>query len=237
MRALKRLRGRARAGLMLPLALAALCGPALAQSPEQIRLREQEMAQCPLAEVPTWGDGRDRPALASPLRLGYAHAGAPAWFTAEQVMQALQSAATSWSRCGVASEVKRLQASEELPTGAVFVHWSAAASRGNFGLADLGQRSLALNPAMFTLLRQRNPKHPAGETLQMVISHEMGHFFGLMAHSRRCIDVTSYYTDGKGGQCQAADPGLLKAFGEYRATLPTACDIERCRRANAAAPR
>ena len=69
----------------------------------------------------------------------------------------------------------------------------------------------------------------------MVVSHEMGHFFGLMAHSRRCIDVTSYYTDGKGGQCQTTDPGLLKAFGEYRATLPTACDIERCRRANAQA--
>ncbi len=107
MRALKRLRGRAQVWL-LPLSLATLWGPAQAQSPEQIRLREQEMAQCPLAEVPTWGDGRDRPALASPLRLRYAHAGAPAWFTAEQVIQALQSAATSWARYGVHGEVRRL---------------------------------------------------------------------------------------------------------------------------------
>lgn len=235
MRTLKRLRGWAQGWLLLPLTLAALWAPALAQSPEQIRLREQEMAQCPLAEVPTWGDGRDRPALASPLRLQYAHTGAPAWFSSTQVLAALERAAGSWSRCGVPSEVKLLQPGEKLPAGAVFVHWSEAASRGNFGLANLSQASLAMNPAMFSLLRQRNPRHPAEDTLQMVISHEMGHFFGLMAHSRRCIDVTSYYHDGKGGECLVAERSLLKAFGEYRATLPTACDIERCRRANAAA--
>ena len=67
------------------------------------------------------------------------------------------------------------------------------------------------------------------DTLQMVLSHEMGHFYGLMAHSRRCVDVLSYYHDGKGGQCFTRNPGLLKAFPEYRSSLPTACDIQRCR--------
>jgi hypothetical protein len=114
----------------------------------------------------------------------------------------------------------------------VLVQWSEAGSAGNFGLANLGRRSLALNPAMFKLLRDRKPDDPAEQTLQMVASHEMGHFFGLMAHSRRCIDVTSYYHDGKGAGCYARDLAQLKTVSEYRATLPTACDIQRCRIAN-----
>jgi hypothetical protein len=51
----------------------------------------------------------------------------------------------------------------------------------------------------------------------------------MLAHSRRCVDVLSYYNDGKGGQCYARDPSQLKLYPEYRSTLPTACDIQRCR--------
>ena len=49
--------------------------------------------------------------------------------------------------------------------------------------------------------------NPAGQILQMVLSHETGHFFGLMAHSRRCIDVMSYYTDAQGQTCSTRDGG------------------------------
>lgn len=66
----------------------------------------------------------------------------------------------------------------------------------------------------------------------MVISHEMGHFFGLMAHSRRCVDVLSYYDDGKGGKCIKRDPLDNGGVTEYRYSLPTACDIARCRQIN-----
>ena len=123
-----------------------------------------------------------------------------------------------------------------MPAGAIVVQWSEPGSMGNFGLANLSQRTLALSAAAFQLLRTRNPKHPAEQILQMVISHEMGHFFGLMAHSRRCVDVTSYYHDGKGGQCYARDRSLLNTVAEYRSILPTACDIQRCRAANGLAP-
>ena len=213
--------------LGLLLAASGLCwaGPDLA-------LREQEIQQCRPEDIVTWRDGQDRPALASPLLLAYSHAGAPAWFSEAQVMAILERAAHSWSRCGVASRVSLLQPGQALPRGGVFVQWSEIGSAGNFGLANLSRRSLAMNPAMFALLRERKPSYPAEQTLQMVVSHEMGHFFGLMAHSRRCIDVTSYYTDGKGGECQVGDRALLKAFPEYRSVLPTACDIERCRLAN-----
>ena len=66
----------------------------------------------------------------------------------------------------------------------------------------------------------------------MVISHEMGHLYGLMAHSRRCVDVTSYYNNGKGETCHLRNGLPLPPRVEYRALLPTACDIARCRVAN-----
>ena len=91
---------------------------------------------------------------------------------------------------------------------------------------------LAAHRLTFRVLQQRNPAHPAGDTLQMVVSHEMGHFFGLMAHSRRCVDVMSYYDNGKGEQCRTRAGAMPAMRGDYRALLPTACDIARCRALN-----
>ena len=116
--------------------------------------------------------------------------------------------------------------------GAIAVQWSEAGSRGHFGLANLGARTLSLGPAAFQLLRTRNPNYDASSTLQMVISHEMGHFYGLMAHSRHCIDVTSYYDNGQGEKCLTRDAAQMKSYVEYRSDLPTACDLQRCRAAN-----
>ena len=67
------------------------------------------------------------------------------------------------------------------------------------------------------------------------LAHEIGHFLGLVAHSRRCVDVTSYYHDGKGRHCLTNNiAGIRSVTGliEYRSELPTACDIARCQRAN-----
>ncbi|MCV2358250.1 hypothetical protein LNV08_04610 [Paucibacter sp. TC2R-5] len=200
-------------------------------------VREQEIAECRPGEIATWGDGRDRPALSKPLVFVYWHAGAPAWFSSSQMMAVLKRAGRAWGGCGVESQIIALVGNAELPPEAVVVQWSEPGSRGNFGLANLGQRTLALSPAMFALLRTRNPNYPAEQTLQMVVSHEMGHFFGLMAHSRRCVDVTSYYNDGKGGSCYARDLTQLKSVVEYRSILPTACDIQRCRIANGLSPK
>jgi hypothetical protein len=116
------------------------------------------------------------------------------------------------------------------------VQWSVKDSGGNFGLANLGKKTLSLGPQGFELLKSRNPKYDSRETLQMVISHEMGHFFGLMAHSRRCVDVLSYYDNGKGETCSSRDRSQMKKVIEYRNTLPTACDIERCRNINGFPP-
>ena len=199
-------------------------------------LRAQEIVQCLPGEVQTWGDGRDQPAESSTLNFVLDSQGAPAWFDEATVLQTVQKAATAWAACGVAAHVSAATSADAKASssavGSVRIAWSESGSGGNMAQANLGQRSLLLNPAGFALLRKVNPKHDARETLQMVVSHEMGHFFGVIAHSRRCVDVTSYYDDGKGQQCSIRGGGQRQPGVEYRATLPTACDIARCRAAN-----
>lgn len=223
------------------LAGACLVAAAQAQVPAQSALRDQEIAQCLPDEVATWGDGQDRPVATGALLLAYRHDDAPPWFGAPQVLATVQRAAQAWSACGIGVQVQAVAPGARVPPGAVLVLWSDGAAGGNFGLANLRTYSLALGPAAFRLLNQRNPAHPAADTLQMVVSHEMGHFFGLMAHSRRCVDVMSYYDNGKGERCFTRDGGMPAWRGDYRALLPTACDIARCRAVNAsllaAAPR
>jgi hypothetical protein len=194
-------------------------------------IRDQEIAQCLPGEVSTWGDGRDRPAVSSPLVFYYGHVNAPQWFDEATVLNAIGRAAAAWEQCGIPTSVALL-ADKPMPSGAVLIQWNEKASMGNFGLANFDQRTLSLGPAAFVLLNTRNPRYDARQTLQMLVSHEMGHLFGLMAHSRRCVDVTSYYSNSAGERCYARDPSQLKSVPEYRSALPTACDIQRCRAAN-----
>ena len=203
-------------------------------------VRTQEIASCLPGELASWPDGQDRPAAGGALRLVYRHAGAPAWFNEALVLGAVQRAAAAWAGCGLPIEVIGEAAAALKPATVAVVQWNEAETRGNFALANLGQRTLSLSAAMFALLATRNPRHPAPQTLQMAISHEMGHFVGLMAHSRRCVDVMSYYTYSAPGApasaaqtCSTRDGGDYKAVVEYRALLPTACDIARCRAVNA----
>jgi hypothetical protein len=221
---------------LLPcLALLLACPLLLRAAPAS--LREAEIAECRPGEISTWGDGRDRPAIGSPLLFVYSHRAAPYWFSATQVEQALARSLQGWAGCGVPARLLQGENPQNAwRQGAVLVQWNEQGAARNFGLANLGQRTLSLGPAAFELLHERNPGHPAEQTLQMVISHEMGHLFGVMAHSRRCVDVMSYYTGAKGEVCSIRDGSRLAKGVEYRALLPTACDVQRCRAANAGLP-
>lgn len=192
-------------------------------------LRNQEIAECSEDELKTWNDNHDTAAKFSPIIFRYDHTGAPLWFNEKQVLSLITRAASEWSKCGIPALVALKTDKAEYAANIVTVDWDAAGSRGNFGLANLTQNQLSLGASAFQMLNQRNPKHNALETLQMVLSHEMGHFYGMLAHSRRCVDVLSYYHDGKGGQCYSRFPDIMRKFSEYRSTLPTACDIKRCK--------
>lgn len=222
-------------GSCLAVALSLGAGSAVAQAVPDTRA--QEMASCLPGEIVTWPDGQDRPAPGGAVRLVYRHGGAPAWFDEALVLGVVQRAAAAWASCGVPAEVIGETAALIDPGRVTVVQWNDAHTRGNFALADLGNRTLSLSPALFRLLAERHPRRPAAQTLQMAVSHEMGHFFGLMAHSRRCIDVMSYYTNASGEACSTRDGGSHHLGGgvDYRAVLPTACDIARCRAVNGTA--
>ena len=205
-------------------------------------VREQELSQCLPGEATHWGDGRDRAAPLGQVRLVYRHAGAPPWFSDLQVRARVQQAAIAWAPCGVPvvvvpedAEGSR-DARKQADDGTVLVHWPADGQAATFGLARLAQRRLDLGRGAFELLRQRNPAYPALDVLQMVVAHEMGHFFGLMSHSSRCVDVMSYYTNAQGQSCKTRDGQDHRRLPEYRALLPTACDIQRCRAVNGFLP-
>jgi hypothetical protein len=196
-------------------------------------VRSQEITQCLPGEIVTWGDGRDRAASGLPLKFTYVHSGAPPWFAETPVSGMVEKGVAEWSNCGVpAMFVGRGIGAKNV----IRVGWDERGSGGNFGLANLGQRTLSLSPKAFELLKTKNPSYDSRQTLQMVISHEMGHFFGMMAHSRRCVDVLSYYDNGKGEKCSSRDPSWMTVVQEYRHLLPTACDIERCRKINGQPP-
>ena len=222
----------------LCLALGLLAGTGLAPqvghaAPGPIEaVRQQEIDRCEPGEISTWPDGKDRPAAGGAVRIVYRHAGAPPAFNEATVLGAVQRATQAWAACGIPSDVISEAAAALYPGSVVTVQWNDAQTRGNFALANVGQRQLWMSAGMFALLAQRNPRHPAGQVLQMALSHEIGHFFGLMAHSRRCVDVMSYYDNGQGEVCAIRGGGSHKALPEYRAVLPTACDIARCRAVN-----
>ena len=209
--------------IIILLALTSSCAQAV------VELRNQEITECSQSEIKTWEDNRDTAAKFSPIVFYYDHTGAPIWFSEKQVSELIERAASAWSQCGIPAQVIIKNNKTSQSTNIIRIDWDVAGSRGNFGLANLTQNQLSLGLPAFQLLNQRNPKHNALETLQMVLSHEMGHFYGMMAHSRRCIDVLSYYHDGKGGQCYSRFPDIIRKFPEYRSTLPTACDIQRCK--------
>lgn len=199
-------------------------------------VRDEEIAECRDGEIVTWHDGVDRRAVSPALRFYYRHDGAPPWFSRALVESLVERAAGAWSQCGIPGRLVSQDDAALNRQDTVLVQWNEAASRGNFGLADYLRHTLSLSAGAFALLHTRNPGWDASKTLQMVISHEMGHLYGLMAHSRRCVDVLSYYDDGNGNRCFTRDPAGLRAVVEYRSELPTACDIQRCRAVNGLPP-
>lgn len=210
-----------------------------APTPKEYALRQSEIAQCLPGELATWGDGpRDTQMLSPKMVFAYEHQGAPAVVSEDSMLALLRESAASWDPCGGSNKV--VSAREFNPSMGgmkITVQWSDKDTPGAIGVANITNRVLSFSPQFAQRIVQINsaknlPIKYLIETLQMTASHEIGHFQGLSAHSKRCVDVLSYYSVG-GQNCSVRDSSIVPTkFYEYRSTLPTACDIDRCLMAN-----
>jgi hypothetical protein len=199
-----------------------------------VGLRESEINQCLANEIVTWNDGgKDTKMLSSSMVYVYDHQGAPEGFSEEAVMASLKNASVAWDQCGGQNTViLKRDLSSSVAGLKITALWSDEDKLGTIGLANITKKTLTLSPEAFVNLRKANATRNLMETLQMVVSHEIGHFQGLTSHSRRCIDVLSYYTNASGEKCSIRNNGVMPTNIEYRSQLPTACDIQRCRASN-----
>ena len=197
-------------------------------------LRESEINQCLANEIVTWNDGgKDTKMLSSSMVYVYDHQGAPEGFTEEAVIASLKNASVVWDQCGGQNTViLKRDLSSSMAGLKITALWSDEDKLGTIGLANITKKTLTLSPEAFVNLRKANANRNLLETLQMVVSHEIGHFQGLTSHSRRCVDVLSYYTNASGEKCSIRNNGVMPTNIEYRSQLPTACDIQRCRASN-----
>ncbi len=197
-------------------------------------LRESEINQCLANEIVTWNDGgKDTKMLSASMVYVYDHQGAPEGFSEEAVMASLKNASLAWDQCGGQNTViLKRDLSSSVAGLKISALWSDEDKLGTIGLANITKKTLTLSPEAFVNLRKANATRNLMETLQMVVSHEIGHFQGLTSHSRRCVDVLSYYTNASGEKCSIRNNGVMPTNIEYRSQLPTACDIQRCRASN-----
>lgn len=194
--------------------------------------RSSEIKECAAGEIATWGDGIDKPVAYKSLNFFYNSNGAPTWFNEKSVFDLIQLAANGWSECGISAQVSIDNQLHNRQTNDIVIQWSDSKSQGNIGASDFTQRKIYLSPSVFKTLREIRPTYDAKYTLQMTLSHEMGHFYGLVAHSRRCVDVLSYYKNNTGDLCNIRERSEFSKVIEYRSALPTACDIKRCQSIN-----
>jgi hypothetical protein len=99
-------------------------------------VRTQEIFECRSGEVLTWGDGRDRPAMAATIRFTYNPEGAPGWFSGDEVGRMVALAAAAWSQSGVPARRVPWDRNLERQGDVAVVQWSEKGSGGNFGLAN-----------------------------------------------------------------------------------------------------
>jgi hypothetical protein len=113
------------------------------------------------------------------------------------------------------------------------VRWLSAQKVSTSGACSTIGCSKCSSNSRACALRPMGSSMRTDTMFRLPLDDEMGHFFGLMAHSRRCVDVMSYYDNGQGERCFTRAGRPLPTRGDDRALLPTACDIARCRAVNA----
>lgn len=204
-------------------------------SKESIAKRDEEIKSCLPGELKTWKDGLDRPIQQRLVTFTYQPSG-QSLLSSTDVRQMISEAARVWSECGIKVRLGTDVSTDTTPENLqVTVKWGSPSMEG-VAHANISSSVLLLSPKIFQILKDKGGESLLKDTLQMTLSHEMGHFLGMMSHSMRCVDVMSYYTSPSGEKCFLRDSNQFYSVPEYRSKLPTACDIERCKRLNGNLP-
>jgi hypothetical protein len=204
------------------------------------RLRAKEVAECPDEDMATQTAHGNVPANAlavggrfASLRFAYNPALAPESVPEGRLGGMISAAAQAWSACGIRGEF--VGGTQDLAGAAntFVVQWYSSE-----GVPIAGYRkgtTIYLNAGHFEAMRAHS-EVLALDVMQRLISHEMGHAFGLVEHSARCIDVMA--TEDSFDKCdrEPAAPRPVRDKDRIYAVkgeaFPTACDIKRCRQVN-----
>lgn len=199
--------------------------------------RLQEIASCPEGEIATMtAHGPATPAaFARPGTIGFMYNPtlAPEGLPEPVLSEMIRKAASAWSACGIQGVFGGTTQEVDGTGSTVVFQWY-----NSDGVPTAGYQkgaTIYLNHGHFSALRSHSEKY-AMDILQTLISHEMGHVFGLREHSARCLDVMA--TWDAFDKCERApaanriieDKG--RRFSMPSHAFPTACDIRRCRMAN-----
>jgi hypothetical protein len=207
---------------------------------EAQQLRAKEVAECPEGEMATQTAHGNVPVNAmavagrfNSLRFAYNPALAPESMPEARLGGMISAAALAWSACGIPGQF--VGTTQELAgTDNTFVvQWY-----NSEGVPIAGYRkgtTIYLNAGHYQTMRAHSEVY-AQDVMQHLISHEMGHAFGLVEHSARCVDVMA--TEDSFDKCdrEPAAPRTLQDAGKIffikGQAFPTACDIKRCRQVN-----
>lgn len=200
--------------------------------------RQRQIAQCndnDMATTTAHGTQASYPVGYSTLRFFYNPALAPEGVSEAQMAAMIANAGGAWSACGIRGEYAGPTQDLDARDNATVFQWF-----NSDGVPIAGYRkgsTIYLNIAVFQKWHSVSPKY-AMEALQQVISHEMGHGYGVVEHSARCIDVMATYDAFDKCEQSPVAPRLIedgdRVFQLRAHTLPTACDIQRCRKVNSA---
>ncbi|WP_121242371.1 hypothetical protein [Sulfurisoma sediminicola] len=207
---------------------------------EAQRLRATEVAECPDGEMATQTAHGNVPvnALAvagrfNSLRFAYNPALAPESVPEARLAGIISAAAQAWSACGIRGEFVGTTQDMSGAANTFVVQWY-----NSEGVPIAGYRkgtTIYLNAGHYQTMRAHSEVY-AQDVMQRLISHEMGHAFGLVEHSARCVDVMA--TEDSFDKCDRdpAAPRTIrdtdKLFFVKQQAFPTACDIKRCRLIN-----
>jgi hypothetical protein len=207
-------------------------------SPAAQAERQRQIAQCndnDMATTTAHGTQASYPVGYSSLRFFYNPALAPEGANEAQMAAMIASAGAAWSACGIRGEYAGPTNELDARDNATVMQWF---NSDGVPIAGYSKGStIYLNIAVFQRWYDVSPKY-AMEALQQVIAHEMGHSYGVVEHSARCIDVMATYDAFDKCEQSPVAPRLIedgnRVFQLRAHTLPTACDIQRCRKVNSA---